>query len=225
MSNSNKAVIILSGGLDSTVLLYKLLRDGREVSAIGFDYGQRHAKELRVAASQCMKLGVPFEVVHMDGFATLIPGSSQTDRSVSVPEGHYEEETMKQTVVPNRNMVMLSIAAAYALANGAEDVYYGAHGGDHVIYPDCRPEFVYALNEVLRLCDWKRVQVRAPFLAQQMDKGAIVRLGYSLNVPLHTTWTCYKGEEKHCGLCGSCQERREAFRTADVADLTEYENL
>lgn len=231
-----KVLVIFSGGLDSTVLLYEYLSRGAKVEALSFNYGQRHRKELNAAKHICDINHIPHDIIQMPDMARLLPGSSQTDVSTEVPEGHYEEESMKQTVVPNRNMVMLSIAAAVALARGIDVVAFGAHGGDHAIYPDCRPAFVLQLNRALAAADWKLVQVEAPFLRiglvseqdgssplDPWNKSDIVRCGHMLGVPFHMTWTCYKGLEKHCGKCGSCRERKDAFKDAGVIDPTLYE--
>ena len=217
-----KAVLVYSGGLDSTTLLYLLHKGGCKVKALGFDYGQRHVKELGAAANICQELGVPYEVLDLSGLRKLLPGSSQTDQNVEVPEGHYEAESMKLTVVPNRNMIMLAVAAGHAIANDIEWVAYAAHAGDHAIYPDCRPSFVQALEHAFSKCDWKEVHLYAPFVMFTKDKGDIAALGATLGIPYAKTWTCYKGLEKHCGVCGSCRERKDAFTKAGIADPTEY---
>ncbi len=217
-----KAVVVYSGGLDSTTLLYKLIAEGTEVRCLGFNYGQRHRKELERAADICESLGVPYQVVDMSGLAALLPGSSQTDYSVEVPEGHYEEESMKKTVVPNRNMIMLAMAAAHAIAMDIEWIAYAAHAGDHAIYPDCRPSFVNAMERAFQQSDWKEVHLFAPYALIGLDKGDIVAEGIRLGVPYEKTWTCYKGLEKHCGKCGSCRERKDAFLKAGAVDPTEY---
>jgi 7-cyano-7-deazaguanine synthase len=217
---SKKAVIIYSGGMDSTVLLYQLLAEGFEVKALSFDYGQRHIRETLAARAICELVKVPHEVVDLSALAKLLPGSSQTDESVPVPEGHYAAENMKLTVVPNRNMIMLSVACAHALAMEYGWVAFGAHAGDHTIYPDCRPEFVHAMNKTMSKADWKQVSIVAPFIF--MDKGDIAKRGHELCVPFELTWTCYKGEHKHCGKCGACQERKEAFQKFRIMDPTDY---
>ncbi len=214
-----KAVLTYSGGLDSTVLLYKLRIGGVEVRCLGVDYGQRHRRELEAAESICRSIGVPYRLADLRSIRSLLAGSSQTD-DVAVPEGHYEEETMKLTVVPNRNMILLSLAIGWAVSLRFDAVAYAAHAGDHAIYPDCRPEFVEAVRRVAELCDWHRVRLEAPFVG--MTKTDIVRLGAGLGVPFERTWSCYKGGERHCGRCGTCVERREAFHVAAVPDPTRY---
>lgn len=212
-------VLCYSGGLDSTVLLYHLLSIRDTVKCLGVNYGQRHSRELRAAFEITDRLGVDFQLLDLSGIRHIFKGSSQTD-NVPVPEGHYAEESMKLTVVPNRNMLLLSLATAWAISSGCEEVAYAAHSGDHTIYPDCRPEFVEAMRAAVNLCDWKRVGISTPFLS--MTKADIARRGAELSVPFQLTWTCYKGGEKHCGKCGSCTERREAFQLAGVQDPTEY---
>jgi 7-cyano-7-deazaguanine synthase len=219
-----KTILSYSGGLDSTVLLYYLRSQGHEVRCLGVDYGQRHRKELMSATLICEKLGVPYEVASMGHLQFLFAGSSQTSLDIAVPEGHYAEESMKQTVVPNRNMVLLSLATAWAVATKSENVAYAAHSGDHAIYPDCRPEFTDAMATAMELCDWHQVKLVRPFLfPTPMSKAAIVQLGDQLGVPFDQTWSCYKGQDRHCGKCGTCVERIEAFQLAGVKDPTVYE--
>lgn len=209
----NKTVLIYSGGMDSTVLLHKMLADGREVAALGVDYGQKHKRELVAAAGMCGQLGVDWKVADLSALRPLLAGSSQTDDNVPVPEGHYAEESMKATVVPNRNMIMLAVAAGYAMSIGADRVAYAAHAGDHAIYPDCRPEFADALDHAIHLADWRRVALERPFVA--MTKRKIAELGRTLGVPFADTWSCYKGGVNHCGKCGTCVERKEALAPLD----------
>lgn len=215
-----KTIVIFSGGLDSTTLLYSLKEQGRDLKALSINYGQRHLRELDFAAKTCALLGVEHKTVDLSGLRPLLGGSSQTDSSVPVPEGHYAAENMKLTVVPNRNMLMLSVAAAWAISEKADTIAYAAHAGDHAIYPDCREEFVQALNGALALADWHQVAIERPFVS--ITKGQIVKVGSLLNVPFNDTWSCYKGEDKHCGACGTCVERREAFLEAGVTDPTPY---
>lgn len=216
-----KVVVLLSGGLDSTVALYKMLDDGFDVSAISFDYGQRHSRELDAAATIARTLRIRWNVVEIKHRNyPLFKGSSQTD-NVPVPHGHYADASMRVTVVPNRNMIMLSIAAAWAISLGCSAVCYAAHAGDHAIYPDCRPEFVHAMSDALQAASYDhKPYLMAPFIGD--SKADIVRLGAKLVVPFEHTWSCYEGRTRHCGKCGTCVERREAFQVADVADPTEY---
>ena len=214
-----EAVVILSGGMDSTTLLYDVMDSGKETAAVTFDYNQRHKKEILMAIKTTRRLHVPHEIIPLTVLNQIAP--SCLTRPRPVPEGHYADENMKQTVVPNRNMVMLSLAAAYAIGIGATELYYGAHSGDHTIYPDCRPEFVQAMDLALALCDWHPVQLMVPYLFG--NKTSILRRGQQLGVDYSRTWTCYKGREKACGRCGSCQERLEAFAEVGIKDPLEYE--
>ena len=215
-----RTVLIYSGGLDSTVLLYQLCAEGHSVDALSVDYGQRHRRELLHAESICCSINVPFEVADLSSIQPLIAGSSLTSTDIEVAEGHYTEASMKSTVVPNRNMILLSIATGYALSIGADQIAYAAHSGDHAIYPDCRNEFADAMAEAIRLCDWKTVNLIRPFV--DWTKADIVHRGVELNVPFAQTWSCYKGRDVHCGRCGTCIERREAFDLAGYDDPTVY---
>jgi 7-cyano-7-deazaguanine synthase len=215
-----KTVLIYSGGLDSTALLWSLLREKDELRCLGIDYGQRHSKELQAARAICGSVGVAFQTADIRGIRPLLAGSALTD-DIPVPEGHYEAEMMRQTIVPNRNMLMLSLGIAWCVSLGFDRVAYAAHAGDHTIYPDCRPEFIGAMRQAAALCDWRKVDLYAPFV--EKTKAEIVRIGVELGAPFEMTWSCYKGREKHCGKCGTCVERREAFELAGVSDPTEYE--
>lgn len=220
---SVKTVLCYSGGLDSTVLLYKLLKEGHEVRCLIVDYGQRHHKEVDHANSLLIndRRIRAYRILDLIGISEILQGSSQTDVSVPVPEGHYTEESMKATVVPNRNMILLSLATAWAISTKSTQVAYAAHAGDHTIYPDCREVFITYLGLAVKLCDWNPPELYTPFLKK--SKADIVSLGHSLGVPFEKTWSCYKGREKHCGKCGTCVERKEAFEIAKVVDPTEYE--
>ena len=215
-----KITSVLSGGLDSTVLTYKLLAEGLSVRAVSICYGQRHQRELSYAARTTRKLGIPWRMIDLSVLKDIFGKSSQTSNNVTVPHGHYEEEVMKLTVVPNRNMILLAVAAGWAIGRGDEAIAYAAHAGDHAIYPDCRPVFVDAMVRALQLCHYEPVILLAPFLG--ITKADIVKLGDSLGVPFAETWSCYEGGERHCGLCGTCVERKEAFVLAGMVDPTEY---
>jgi 7-cyano-7-deazaguanine synthase len=217
MTEPEKCVLILSGGMDSGTLLFDLMEQGYDIHALTVNYGQRHAKEIECAKKLAEICGVEHQVIDLSSLAPqLFKGSSQTDPSVKVPEGHYAEETMKLTVVPNRNMILLSLAVAYAISSKASKVFYGAHAGDHAIYPDCRPEFVKAMQTAAALCDWKQVDILAPYSA--LTKVGILKRGLECGVPYEETWTCYVGDAEPCGKCGSCQERAEAFAENHHAD-------
>ena len=217
-----KTVVILSGGLDSTVLAYKLARDGDDLLCLTFDYGQRHRKEINAAQLTAQDLGFPWRSVDLTSLGHLLKGNALSDSDVCVPEGHYADATMQKTVVPNRNAVMLACAFAVAAARGYERVALGVHGGDHFIYPDCRPEFIQAFEQMERqaLGEWWSVGLYAPFV--NLTKVDIVKLGTGLQVPFADTWSCYNGGELHCGVCGTCVERKEAFMLARVPDPTPY---
>lgn len=215
-----KIVMILSGGMDSSTLLWHLLNEGHKVKTLSFDYGQRHRKELDHAAIIADRAMVAHEVVDLSALTPFIAQGSQVG-SDAVPDGHYAAETMKTTIVPNRNMIMLSVAVGHAITLKFDAVAYGPHGGDHTIYPDCRAEFVEALGRAIFLCDWHKIKLLAPFLCY--SKADLVRIGSGLGVPFDMTWSCYKGGELHCGTCGTCVERKEAFVIGGVIDPTRYE--
>lgn len=220
-----RIVVSLSGGLDSAVLAAWLSSTDHEVRCIGVNYGQRHVVELQYAAKVAQALGLPFDVVEVPGLAAALGGSSQTDPNVRVPKGHYADATMRATVVPNRNMILLAIAAGAALAKRFEAVAIANHAGDHAIYPDCRPEFVDAMRPPLSLCHYEPVRLLTPFV--DMTKADIVKLGARLQVPFVNCYSCYEGRDGnghliHCGECGTCYERAEAFRLAGEPDPTTY---
>ncbi len=208
--------------MDSVTALHWAARAHEVVAAISFDYGAKHsARELPMAAAQAAELGVRHEVVNLD-FVDRLFSSALLRSGGEIPEGHYAAETMKQTVVPFRNAVFLSIACGFAESTGAEGLVIAAHGGDHAIYPDCREEFMAALGEAMRLGTYAGVRLLRPFIA--MTKGDIAAEGARLGVDFAKTWSCYKGGARHCGRCGTCVERREAFAEAGVPDPTDYEH-
>ncbi|MDX1550991.1 MAG: 7-cyano-7-deazaguanine synthase QueC [Marinobacter sp.] len=213
-------VVIYSGGMDSFTLLHLARARGYNVHALSFDYGQRHVRELECARRVCTELSIPHKVIDIRALAEVMAGSALTE-DMPVPEGHYAEESMKATVVPNRNMILLSLATGYAVTAGAAAVWYGAHGGDHAIYPDCRPEFVKKMDAVCRVANYEPVGVEAPFMGA--DKGDILAEGVKLGLDYSNTWTCYNGREKACGRCGSCVERLEAFAVNGLSDPLPYE--
>lgn len=215
-----RAVVILSGGMDSTTLLYDVKNQGFETFAISFIYGQKHSKEVEFAKKTCSVLSVPHKAVDISFFGQLAP-SALTTSGWEIPEGYYTDSSMKQTVVPNRNMVLISISAAYAISLGAKKLFYGAHAGDHPIYPDCRKEFVEAMKKALYLADYIGLELEAPYV--DMKKEDILKRGLELGVDYSLTWSCYKGGEKACGKCGTCTERIEAFKKVGVKDPILYE--
>lgn len=216
-----KIVALLSGGMDSTALCAKLIADGHLIKGIGFDYGQRHVKELGAAADVALALGIEHRYCDLSRLQIFLGGSSQTDPTIDVPEGHYADESMRLTVVPNRNMIMASIAAGWAVALGFDGIALAVHAGDHAVYPDCRPAFIERLESTLAFANYKPLAVYAPFVYK--TKAEIAAIGAQHKAPFALTWSCYKGGDKHCGRCGTCVERREAFELADVPDPTEYE--
>jgi 7-cyano-7-deazaguanine synthase len=264
------SVAIVSGGLDSTILVYDMIDRGYTPHMLSFNYGQRHNKELRFAEYTAKKLGLKHDIVDLTGITHLISNSALTSRStvedlhklaefstsfdeldeetkkriesqraIEVPEGHYAEDTMKATVVPNRNMMMLSIAAAIAVNNKYRCIATGVHGGDHFIYPDCRPEFIGFVDDAIitgtegfhnfETNEAENIQsIFAPFITK--TKADIAHRGIELKVPFEETWSCYKGGDKHCGRCGTCVERLEAIDAAERDlnrvgyDKTEYED-
>lgn len=219
-----KAVTLLSGGMDSATMLYHLRSQNLEVHALAFDYGQRHKKELQAAARIAVMAKAKFDIVDLTSVGELFlssANSSQTNKSVPVPDGHYAEESMKITIVPNRNAMMLGIAFAAAVAEGANIVGFAAHGGDHFIYPDCRPEFI---ESYLRAMQFGNDNFKLHLVTfASMDKTWIAHRGHELGVPFEETWSCYKGGLTHCGTCGTCTERKEAFLLAGLDDPTEYD--
>lgn len=212
------ALIIYSGGLDSTVLLY----DRRDTIALAvtFDYGSNHAiQEKRCAAYHCQLLGIEHLVIDLDFFRVNMP-SSLTSGADAVPEGRYDDSNMRSTVVPFRNGIMLSIACGIAESRGLHEVLMANHSGDHSIYPDCRPQFVDAMSKAMQAGTYEGVSLVAPYT--DFSKTEIVRRGASLGVDFSHTYSCYKGAEHHCGRCGTCMERKEAFSEAGVDDPTIY---
>lgn len=216
-----KTLVVCSGGLDSVSLAHVTASQGALSRLVSFDYGQRHRKELDFAAACAQRLSVPHHIIDMRTIGAALSGSALTD-DIDVPDGHYAEETMKITVVPNRNAIMLTIAYGIAAAQGDGAVAAAVHGGDHFIYPDCRPGFTEAFDAMQRaaLDGYADVALLVPFVRQ--SKADIVRAGAAVGTPFAQTWSCYKGGDRHCGRCGTCVERREAFDLAGVPDPTDY---
>ena len=216
-----RLIVLLSGGLDSAVLASLLMAEGHEIEAISFDYGQRHRREIESARAIAVRLGIMHLIVDIRSFAMVADRSSLTG-SAPVPHGHYAEESMKSTVVPNRNTIFVAYAAARAISAGMDGVAIAAHAGDHTIYPDCRAEWVSAVQNVIRAGNWDadRFEIHAPFLS--LSKADIVGLGAMHDAPMRLTWSCYEGGLIHCGRCGTCIERKEAFSLIGLEDPTEY---
>lgn len=218
-----KTIVICSGGLDSVSLAHMVAAEHDLTRLVSFDYGQRHRKELDYAAACAIRLGVAHDIIDMRSIGACLTGSALTD-DIDVPDGHYEEDSMKVTVVPNRNAIMLTIAYGIAAANGDAAVATAVHGGDHFIYPDCRPAFTEAFDVMQRaaLDGYAEVQLYTPFV--HGSKGDIVTAGAKYNTPFAETWSCYKDHAQQCGRCGTCVERREAFHLAGMTDPTQYED-
>ncbi|TCD14204.1 7-cyano-7-deazaguanine synthase QueC [Oricola cellulosilytica] len=216
-----KTVVVCSGGLDSVALAHRIAAENELAGLVSFDYGQRHRKELGFAALCAERLGAPHQIVDIGDIGRSLSGSALTD-DVAVPDGHYAEETMRSTVVPNRNAIMLAITFGIASARGLDAVATAVHGGDHFIYPDCRPGFINAFQKMQdhALDGYSEITLLAPYVHQ--PKSAIVLDGARHGTPFALTWSCYKGGERHCGRCGTCVERREAFHLAGVPDETDY---
>ncbi len=213
-------VALISGGLDSAVLLADLLHKGHPVTALSCDYGARHnRRELTCAASLCRAAGVTRHVAKLDFMGRLFR-SSLLKGGGDLPSGRYDAATMRQTVVPFRNGVMLAVAAGLAESIGARGVAIAAHGGDHAIYPDCRDSFLRRMGEAMRLGTYARIKLHYPYVSR--SKADLVKLGARLGVDFAATWSCYAGRRLHCGVCGTCRERRAAFRRAGLPDPTIY---
>ena len=216
----SKVVVVYSGGMDSFTVLHKALHAGHEVYALSFNYGQKHSKELICAQEVTEEHSIPHKILDIQSISSLFTNSSLVSDQIDIPEGHYEADNMKSTVVPNRNMILLSLAIGYAINIEASEVWYGAHSGDHVIYPDCRPEFVEIMDKASKIANFEPVKVYAPYL--NSDKIGILRDGLAMGLDYSKTWTCYKGLDKACGRCGSCVERLEAFSKNKIHDPINY---
>lgn len=216
----NRAVVLLSGGMDSVTALHWAAREHEIAAAVSFRYGAKHNdRELPLAAWHAAQLRVAHVVIGLD----FIGEHFSSDLLVgggAIPKGHYEEESMKSTVVPFRNGIMLAAAAGFAESRGADALVIAAHAGDHAIYPDCREEFMASMGSAIRLGTYAGIELLRPFIA--FSKADIVRLGAGLGVDFGRTWSCYVGGDVHCGECGTCVERREAFGMADIVDPTLY---
>lgn len=216
-----KVAVLLSGGLDSSVLLHHMHAEHEVTAALTFDYGSKHnPREIACARWQAERLGVRFELIELPFVGRTFVSHLLSNDPRPVPKGHYQESTMRQTVVPFRNAIMLSIATGYAESCGAEGLAIAAHTGDHAIYPDCREDFMRAMESAIELGTYARIKLLRPFI--EMDKAAIVRRGAELGVDFTRTYSCYAGCAVHCGECGTCVERREAFLLAGVPDPTTY---
>ena len=224
-----KALVVCSGGLDSVTLAYKVANEGTLSSLLSFNYGQRHVKELDFARQCADHLDVKHTVIDLSSVgahltSALTPSSPSSSSALEIPDGHYAESNMETTVVPNRNAIMMTIAYGLAASQQADTVAMAVHGGDHFIYADCRPGFMesFAAMQNMALDGLATISLYTPFLHN--NKADIVREGIKQLVPFENTWSCYKGLEQHCGRCGTCVERREAFDIANETDPTIYED-
>ena len=220
MKGGQKVAVLVSGGMDSVVALHAAHEEHEVVVALSFDYGSKHNhREIPLARHHAEQLGVAHEVIEL-GFMNELFRSNLLQSGGEIPEGHYEESNMKATVVPFRNGIMLAIAAGLAESRGAEGLIIAAHSGDHAIYPDCREEFMAAMGDAITLGTYEKIDLIRPFISLRKEEIAV--RGSELGVDFAQTWSCYKGGEIHCGICGTCVERREAFQVAELPDPTEY---
>jgi 7-cyano-7-deazaguanine synthase len=222
----SKCIVLLSGGMDSATLLALAIQRYEKVMALSINYAQRHKIELQSAQAVAEHFQIHHEILDITNINHLLAGSSLTS-GTPVPHGHYEDETMKQTVVPARNTILLSIAAGWAISQKFNTVAYAAHAGDHAIYPDCRLEYVLAMQKVFDIFDYQPIDLWTPFL--DLDKAGILKVGMPLGVPYEKTWTCYDpqgpdpyGDYRACSKCGSCQERLESFAKIGQVDPIKY---
>ena len=222
----SRVLLIFSGGMDSSTLLWDLLSSGDDVDAITFNYGQRHSKEIECACDMIkyltdQEIEIRHDIIDVKSVFKFIDSSALTNPDITVPNCGYTEESAKITVVPNRNQILLSIAVGIAAARGISTVMYAAHNGDAAIYPDCRPMYLDALNEATRISTlWHPVKIEAPFI--HLTKAEIVKIGLNLGVPYEITRSCYNAEELSCGTCPTCVERIEAFTLNETIDPLEY---
>ena len=218
-------VLVVSGGMDSATLAYLCVKEGGHPYLITFDYGQKHKKEIEYARLLADDLNTPHQVVDISNIQNLLAGSALTDDNIEVPEGHYAADNMAITVVPNRNAIFLTVA--YGAAVSFDSKYVGAamHTGDHTIYPDCRPEFVESFGSMQKVATEgtgnPKLELWTPFISK--SKADIARIGLDLGIDYSRTWSCYKGDELHCGKCGTCVERKEAFQLIGETDPTKYQ--
>ena len=213
------SLIVLSGGMDSVTMLYEYKE--QIAMAVSFDYGSKHnRKEIPLAEMHCLRLGIRHIIIPLKFMEDYFK-SSLLNGGEEIPEGHYSADNMKSTVVPFRNGIMLSVACGLAESNGLKKVMLANHGGDHNVYPDCRPEFIEAMSEAMCRGTDTNVVIFAPYT--NITKTDIARHGKALGIDYSETWSCYKGGDKHCGKCGTCVERKEALSEAGITDPTEYE--
>ncbi|MCP4178539.1 MAG: 7-cyano-7-deazaguanine synthase QueC [bacterium] len=217
-----KVIVLLSGGMDSVTALYDSYGKYDVICGLSFDYDSKHNhKELPFAKYHCDKLKIEHKIIDLK-FMNEHFNSASLKSGCDIPEGHYEAENMKVTVVPFRNGIMLAIAAGLAESTGATGLVIAAHSGDHAIYPDCREEFLSFMSDAIKHGTYDNIEIFRPFV--HMSKTEIAKRGYELDIDFSKTWSCYKGGDIHCGKCGTCVERIEAFEEAGLVDLTNYMN-
>ncbi len=216
-----KGIIIFSGGMDSTTLLLQIKKQGYEVYGLSFFYGQRHKKELEFAKYWGESLCKIWKLIDISFMQEIADQSSLLNSEIAMPHDHYTDKNQRITVVPNRNMLMLSIAVAWAENLKIDEVFFAPHSNDLAIYPDCRLEFVTALSNATQLATYQHVKILAPYV--NIRKADIAKIGHDLGLDYSKTWSCYEGKNLHCGKCGTCQERKEAFALAQIPDPTQYE--
>jgi len=215
-----KAIVLLSGGMDSVCALYDSIAKYDVLLTISFDYGSKHnIREIPYAEYHAKLLNIKHIVIQLS-FMEQYFESSLLKGGIDIPEGEYQESNMKQTVVPFRNGIMLSIATGLAESKNCSVIVIGAHADDNAVYPDCREEFIATFSSAATLGTYSKVKVYAPFI--NMDKAQIAACGKELGVDFSKTWSCYKGEELHCGKCGTCVQRINAFKEAQISDPTTY---
>ena len=216
-----KVLIVLSGGMDSTTALYWAQSRHEVVGAVTFNYGSKHnKKEIKAAAKLCVEWNLDHRVIKLP-FVNEHFKSDLLKSGGDIPEGHYADKSMKRTVVPFRNGIMLAIAVGLAESLDCDAVVIGNHFGDHAIYPDCRQKFINAFSDSAKQGTYKKVKILSPFCKK--TKTDIAKIGTKLGVRFENTWSCYKGGAVHCGRCGTCVERREAFSDSNIKDPTKYE--
>jgi 7-cyano-7-deazaguanine synthase len=215
-----KVIVLVSGGLDSVCALHEAAATHEVIAGLSFDYGAKHNhRELPMAELHCRRLGIRHEMVRLNCIGELF-SSALLKKGAAIPDSHFNAPAMKQTIVPFRNGIFLATAAGFAESVGAGSIIIAAHAGDHVIFPDCRAEYLDAMSAAIRLGTDSRVKILRPFI--RLSKAQIVKRGQKLGVNLAETWTCYKGGKLHCGTCGACVERREAFAASKIPDPTKY---
>jgi 7-cyano-7-deazaguanine synthase len=215
-----KVCVLLSGGMDSVVALYDALKVHEVIACLSFDYGAKHNDcEIPFAQLHAARNGIRHEKIALD-FIDQLFKSDLLKSGDTIPDGHYAEQTMRQTVVPFRNGIMLAIASGFAESIGADGLVIAAHAGDHTIYPDCRESFMQAMATAMAEGSYANIELLRPFIA--IDKAGIARRGSELGIDFSETWSCYKGGQTHCGVCGTCVERREAFLLAGLPDPATY---